>query len=447
MKNMSKLMIAVFAVFSISLTTGLTACGGKSPEPTPVDPKEDEQLKQFKAQCIEELNNHLDLLLYRDDDVVQIKSIIAEYTTKINNATTILEVDALFNEAVSKLDEVKTDEERRKEEIPTYETSTSTATSRYYSKLGYKPLYHDINYREPILVSKPIQDAPPYYYTDKLIDPYDTGHEQYEWEIAQWASKYNLISQEGDELSGHTVSTLGDYGLTKSISSKGKQIEGEEVLAKEVILDTATGAMQLKCNCSAEYDHPRTSNESWVHLLMQQNYDKDEIFHISSKESIIMESEFVVNECINHMGSAYNSGLHAAQVVWYLKITNKNEESEGYNRGIWFGLGVWDNRSAGSTTPEYIAHDAGTNTLIVCPASSETYKNRRGLTPKVGESAKISVDVIPVLREAFIVAKERGYLPGSNWDDLYITHTNLGFEMPGTFDIDVSYKSIGVYVK
>jgi len=447
MKKISKLMLALCAIFSISLSAGISGCSQKNPDPSPVKPEDDEQLKAFKEQCYEILDNYVDRLLYRDEDLKTIDSIISEYKSKIQAATTIIEADNLVNEAIEKLDEVKTDEERRKEETPTYETSTSTATSRYYAKLGYTSIYNDINFREPILVSKTNQASKPYYYEDKLIDPYETGHETYQWEIAQWGSNYDLIEQEENPKSGYTLETSGKYNLEKIITSKGKTIGEKNVPAKQVYFDTATGAFNLKSNCSVEYDHPRESNEAWVHLLLQQNYAKDELKHISTKESIIMESEFTINSCIDHMGSQADPGKHAAQVVWYLKITNKNEESEGYNRGIWFGIPVWDNRSSGKSTPEYIAHDAGTNTLIVSPASSEVYKDRHGLTPVVGETTKISLDVVPVLREAFITARGRGYLAGTNWEDLYITHTNFGFEMPGTYDIDVSYNSIGLFAK
>ena len=43
------------------------------------------------------------------------------------------------------------------------------------------------------------------------------------------------------------------------------------------------------------------------------------------------------------------------------------------------------------------------------------------------------IDLMPYIREAFDYAKGNGLYPNSSWEDLIIKHTNIGFEMPGTF--------------
>lgn len=439
--KMNKLSL-LLPVFAISCSATLASCGPK--KETPVDP---EALASFKESAIDTLNEYSATNEYRQEEANIILSTIEETTNAIQNATNFLLIDALLNEAIETITSLKTDEEYVLEEIPTYENSVSTPLSRSYARQGYEPVYKDINFREPIQVSKPLQNEKPYYYVDDCIDVFNKGHEGYNWQIAQWSSNYDLIGN-GEETSGYTVTEDPTNPLIHTITSKGKTIDNEFVPAKEVTINSRTGAFKLTSNCGVEYNNQPRVPKAWVHLLLQQSYPVEPIFHLNSKTSIFLESEFTIEKCVDRLDpGAERTGDHCAQVVFYLQIRNKNEQSEGYGQTIWFGLPIFDSRNEGKIAPEYIEMDPGTNTLIVSPSSTEIYGDNEGKIPSVGQKTHIKIDLLPYMKDAIVKAVNRGKMKNTNFDDLYIAHTNFGFEMPGCYDISVSYDSLGVFAK
>jgi uncharacterized protein YpmB len=65
----------------------------------------------------------------------------------------------------------------------------------------------------------------------------------------------------------------------------------------------------------------------------------------------------------------------------------------------------------------------------------------------VGEQALAMLDVMSVAKEAYDLAKERGYLGTTQFVDLYVGGMNFGFEIPGTYNLGVRFDDIGVYYK
>lgn len=52
-----------------------------------------------------------------------------------------------------------------------------------------------------------------------------------------------------------------------------------------------------------------------------------------------------------------------------------------------------------------------------------------------------------IVRQAYDLAIERGYLGEKKFEDLSIGGMNFGFEVPGTYNIGVEFESIGVFMK
>ena len=67
--------------------------------------------------------------------------------------------------------------------------------------------------------------------------------------------------------------------------------------------------------------------------------------------------------------------------------------------------------------------------------------------PTVGEQAKIEFDLLPTAKSAFDLAKQRGYLPQTAWEDIYIGSMNFGWEVTGIYNVGVQIDTVGIYYK
>ena len=56
----------------------------------------------------------------------------------------------------------------------------------------------------------------------------------------------------------------------------------------------------------------------------------------------------------------------------------------------------------------------------------------------------MQVDVLGKIYEAFNSAQANGYMKGSKWENLYINGMYFGFELPGTYDIDMSFRNLDI---
>ena len=65
----------------------------------------------------------------------------------------------------------------------------------------------------------------------------------------------------------------------------------------------------------------------------------------------------------------------------------------------------------------------------------------------LGEKTHISVPIRERIREGFLIAKKNGFLKTSEWEDMYLGNTNIGFEVTGTFDVEVTINNINIFVK
>lgn len=257
--------------------------------------------------------------------------------------------------------------------------------------------------------------------------------------MCQWGSQYDIYE------TGYTENTSDD-GLTTQYVSSGKEIGGKVVPAKKFGFDSKDGSIYLELNAEVEYDAPRKSGEMWCHLLYEQDFSSN-LVQLSSLSSLAVYSEYAVSKFEDKMGGKADASLHAAQVVWYLTLQNRNKSSKDYGSYIWFGIGLWDNRSEGKTMPLYAANDGGTSAFIYSPSSTKYLTSSDGILPKVGHKAIARMDVLDVAKGAYDLAIERGYLGSTKYEDLYVGGTNFGFEVPGTYNIGVDISSIGVFYK
>jgi hypothetical protein len=148
------------------------------------------------------------------------------------------------------------------------------------------------------------------------------------------------------------------------------------------------------------------------------------------------------------MGSnEYNESLHTAQITLYFSVANINKNSPYYQDFLWFGVPIYDyrikNLQLSWTEDSHI--EGATQKFIYVPAANNFFMGSMHDQKWISIT---NIDILPHIRDAFNKAQELGYLPTARYEDLALTSTNFGWEMPGTFDAMYEFKNlrlIGTY--
>ena len=252
------------------------------------------------------------------------------------------------------------------------------------------------------------------------------GGNHYDWLLAQWATRHSF-EQEME------VVKEGDWVSFRNTAKEVKVLPGQ-------------GKIQLNAAASREYEAPRQSgSEPWVHLLIEQVFSGEQRVPFSEMEELVLELQFSVRKCENKMTAAeYNPGLHAAQIAWFITVENPESDEitpEGRPDYMWFGLSIFDNRSDGMEDGE--APDFGTQKLISSIGKAKTL----GEPVEVGKTYTIKYDILPEVKKAFERAQGYGFLKGADFEKMEIGSMNLGWELPGIFDVSFEIDKISIAYK
>lgn len=246
------------------------------------------------------------------------------------------------------------------------------------------------------------------------------------WMIGQW----NCINND-----------LMDANYTFVNNKHGYKVGTD---GNRIVVDTSDGTLTLELNASTEYglngitSNPRQLYEPWPALLCEYTIPETEILKVSDKEEIRMVVDYKVTKLDDRMPSGTTDvNLHSAQFQWFITVQNRNTSSEEFGRYIWFGFDFHDKRYA--YAPFYAAQDGGkennTGAFIYMPAMEPLMSNQGGA--EVNKKFWVDIDVLPIIRDAFTLAQQRNFLTGTNWEDLYVGASNIGWEVPGTYDVAV----------
>lgn len=258
----------------------------------------------------------------------------------------------------------------------------------------------------------------------KILNYCGTASDKPSWKVCQWCSRFNLAN--GSER------VNDDYSYEYSDETKNLRVWLND------------GRIRLSLAASKEYTHPRREGEGWPHILLEQGFSENHYLHES--EYIEQDIDFTIESFSNHMSETDRTELHTAQFQWFLAIQNRNKKSKGYGDFFWFGLPFFDYPRY-DFPPEFKALDGGkeenTGKFINIIDSKEFLKE----PVTVGKNVKVSLSVAEYVKEAFLTAKQRGYLKYCEYEDMCIGNMNVGFEVTGTFDVSVLINKINIFTR
>lgn len=253
-----------------------------------------------------------------------------------------------------------------------------------------------------------------------VIHPFGSSAEAPLWELAEWATKFYLTENDKRTSNG-----------TVSYSNAGKRLQfnkSEDGL--EITMEVIT---------SEEYERPRQQNEAWPHLLIEQTFPEKPLLKDLSK--LILKFEGKLNFAEMKMSeAAFDPGLHAAQFQLFLTVQNRNPNSAYYGDFLWFGIPFYDFRH--KVQEVYAAQDVGKGDATGKFIYSLGNRDYMEGTFHDQEWIQIEKDLYPLILNALEVAKDRGYLTGTFFEEFSLSGMNLGWEVPGTFDASFSFKGL-----
>ena len=244
------------------------------------------------------------------------------------------------------------------------------------------------------------------------------------WDLAEWSSKFPLVVEPAQCQNGALAFT-----------NAAKQV----VIGR---LDSGEAALVLGVNASVEYGtRARQESEPWVHLLVQQEISEPPSLAELGAARLHIAARLVRSRAVRTPD--YSPGRHAAQFQLFFTVQNQNRQSPGFGRLLWFGIPLYDDRHripVGHKSKD----TAGSEMFIFTPdGSSYTSSSAHD-----GGWVTVDKDILPLLREALETAWARGFLIES-WAmaDYRISGLNLGWEVPGIFDVEMQVRDLSFKVR
>lgn len=247
------------------------------------------------------------------------------------------------------------------------------------------------------------------------------------WQMAQWWTPFDFK----DAL----------YSFDKS-----KHIYQNQSRRLEV--NTTSGELTMELNSKEEYfhklGHSRKGDENWSHFLIEQ--DIENAPRLIDLDHVFVNLEFSINQSLDlDVGQA----VPCAQITWYFTIADvKNGDSSyqsGNNDYFWFGLPLFDSRF--DFVEPYKHVDSGfvgaTNKLIYSTGSKILLNEKIQL----GKIYTVSLDILPLIKQAYLYGYSNGAMAKSKWADLVLNYMNLGWELPGSFLASTTIKNISIKIQ
>ena len=176
---------------------------------------------------------------------------------------------------------------------------------------------------------------------------------------------------------------------------------------------------------------------------------------ISDSQSVRVTLDCKINSFKDNMGDRADYSLHSCMCLFYLFVANYDEKAKVFTDMLWFGIPVFDNRytfSEEQSFPDTGSKESATDKWIFNIASSNFFNPDYNLYDVDGNILydtwrTVDVELIHLIRKAFNEAQKQGYMQNSSWENLYVNGMYTGYECPGNYDIDMSFKNIDIIME
>jgi hypothetical protein len=202
-------------------------------------------------------------------------------------------------------------------------------------------------------------------------------------------------------------------------------------------IDHPFGEITMDLYATAEYDRPRARGEKWPHLLVAQRFQDPPVVSKLTRAHFHIEARLLQSES-GHTEDDCDRNLHAAQFQVFFNVQNLNRDSAGYGDFLYFGIPLYDTRHRvprGFEQPDWMSK------FIYTPDGS-VFTDR-----SMHDAGWVVVDrdILPLILEGLGKAWERGFLQDSkDLDDYRISAMNMGWEVPGIFDVSVQVRNLSL---
>ncbi len=274
------------------------------------------------------------------------------------------------------------------------------------------------------------------------------------------------LDYDGDKAEGDNIWRMAQWGCTKDMVTEGVFERNGSVFTyndggKFLQFDsTKTGAITLGIKGSEEYTKDEEGNirertdstENWPHILIEQGVNAD----TSDCEHLYMEVNYKVTQCeslVDRELYPVNTELNAAQFQWFITLTDMDPDSVSYGQSMWFGFSMFDTRAMGDTPAGFSSYDGGKEDstglfIYMIPLQSVALVQPGSVnvpTSVVGKDVSVKVDILPYINQALKIARQNGAMKGASADNLLIGSTNIGWELPGNYDVEVEIYYLNMY--
>ena len=209
------------------------------------------------------------------------------------------------------------------------------------------------------------------------------------------------------------------------------KFEGE---SNYVYVDPEGGEIILGLNASKDYDAPRQSGD-WSHLLLQNVLTNS--VKVSELTSLHFTIDFELQVERKMTDEEYNPSLHTAQFLAYFIVqSNATLDAGDY---FWFGVPFYDYRYP--NIDESVMID-GRSQMPIYQMSNRVI-DPDGI--KLNHKYSLDLNLIDLFGDALLACqqKENRFL-NSTIDDFSITSMNIGWEVPGTFDVAAKFSNFSL---
>lgn len=244
------------------------------------------------------------------------------------------------------------------------------------------------------------------------------------WDLDQWSSRFPLVATSAESWRGGVIACKNSAKTVRI----GKPGSGDADLVFGV-------------DSNVEYSgRLRREGEPWVHLLAEQTIEGSP--SIAEMKSARFRISARLNSSHRVEGDGYSTGLHAAQFQVFFSVQNLNRKSPGYGHYLWFGVPLYDDRSR--FPKAHKTQDTGGTGMFIFTPGGETFASE---PVEVGKWVSVDKDLLPLIRDGLEAAWTAGFLIESqSAQDYRIAGMNLGWEVPGTFAVEMQVRDLSLTV-